>query len=154
MKNLLTLVFLFFGLVVSAQQRKVTVAFNNTPINEAISKIENASGLTFYFDPAWFKDETVSGNFVSQDVSTVLQQVLSETNLNFFIDGQRVILTQNSVIYDQLPENYFGETPAKPLEQPKPVFYKDNTNDPSGNAIALVGKENQTRQKMNQTRQQ
>ncbi|RZJ73461.1 TonB-dependent receptor [Flavobacterium sp.] len=147
MRKLLLLLLLALPMCIFAQQ-KISVSFSDVPVSDAIRQIETASGYKFFYDEAWFaQTEPVSASFTNTDLNTVLEQVFSQTNLNFFVDGNRVILTRNSAIYNELPQNFFGDKPnAKTSDEPKPVFFQEGKTEEK-DAIALVGKENSTTEK-------
>ncbi|MBD3583304.1 TonB-dependent receptor [Flavobacterium selenitireducens] len=148
MRKLLLLLMLSMQSMLFAQQ-KISVSFTDVSVADAIQKIEAASSLTFYFDETWFKQaEPVSASFTNTDANTVLEAVFAQTNLNFYQDGNRVILTRNSVIYDDLPENYFnGKTDGKPVvSSDKPVFFKEGGSS-GEETVALVGKEKSSAEK-------
>ena len=133
---------------------KVTVEFSNVTRKTALEKIEAASGFTFYFDEAWLNADKslVSGNFSNKPLKNILESVFENTTLNFFIDKNKVIVTNNSVVYDKLPENYFGTaaTSDKTETVENPVFYQQYdsiNNSKKTNTITLVGKESKNGEK-------
>jgi hypothetical protein len=149
-------IFLFvFSFAVFSQENNtpISVAFDNVTRKEAILKIENAGNYKFFFDEKWFDaDKTfVSGNFVQQPIKTILEAILDNSTLNFYVDGNKVILTNNSIIYDKLPERFFDETvsDSKNDELNKPVFRQqfDSVNTGQKNkTIAFIGKESRNKE--------
>jgi len=148
MRKIILLLLLSIPSLVIAQ-KKISVSFTDVPVADAIRQIETASSYRFYFDEAWFKQlEPVSASFTDTDLNTVLEAVFAQTNLNFYLDGDRVILTQNSVIYDDLPDNFFTGQPGNKAvaATDKPVFFKEDA-DTNEETVALVGKEKSTSEK-------
>lgn len=157
MKKLLCLI--FFGccqfLFSQEGNETISVEFSAVPRKTAVLKIEQVSGYTFYFDAHWFdSDKTlISGNYHNVSLKKILESVFSNTNLNFFIDRKKIILTQNNLIYDHLPDNYFGASSTAITDEEatdKPVFYQQYdsvTNAKKTNTIALVGKQTRSAEK-------
>lgn len=144
-KKLFLLLLLICGPVLWAQQN-LSVTFQNVTRKAAVTKIESVSDYRFYFDESWLADEAlISGNFTDAPLKEILESVFDNTTVNFFIDGNKVILTNNSIIYDKLPANYFGQTGTTVATSEKPVFYQQfdsvSTAARKSPAITLIGKE-------------
>ena len=124
------LLFLFMMCFGNAQEQRVTVSFQDTPLVDAIDEIESLTGQRFYFVEEWIGRSRVSGSFNDVPLDEVLESIFKETLINYFItqDGS-VILTRNNIIIDQLPEEYFGreeEQLTGPLEdEVNPLFVKE-----------------------------
>ena len=161
MKKLLLLLLLIFQTAFpqdKENEAKITVNFANANEITAIRAIENACNCKIYFDPAWFqKDETpVSGNYTDMPLKDVLERIFDNTNINYFVDGKKVILTNSSVIYDKLPDGFFGSDENKSTsENENPIFQQqyDSISPASKkiSPIALIGKEGKTPQNKNFT---
>ncbi len=94
----------------SQEQPKITINFNQTPLKEALLKLEIESGFKFYFQESWFSgNTTVSANYNKSSLTEILQGILGDSALNFLIQNNAVIFTKNSFIYSKLPDNYFNE---------------------------------------------
>jgi hypothetical protein len=151
MRKFLIIFFIAIGQSLAAQvtDKTISVEFSNVSRKAAIEKIETVSGYTFYFDEAWLEsDQLISGSFQNATIQTILDSVLKDTSLNFFIDKNRIILTNNSRIHDKLPDLYFGR--ANPTDTPpevrQPVFQQqsepiDESAPKSPKSVALIGKE-------------
>ncbi|MGA8853450.1 MAG: carboxypeptidase-like regulatory domain-containing protein, partial [Christiangramia sp.] len=153
MRRILIIILISLGQLVSAQEnsKKVSVEFNDEPLISALHKLEVASATKFYYAESFIPDKTVTGNYSNSDLQSVLDDLFEDTILNYyFLEGRGVILTRNSLIYDELPEGFFGleeETEIaedKPLDtesSTSPIFYK--TNNPSKEVETIrIGKEN------------
>ncbi|HMI07682.1 MAG TPA: TonB-dependent receptor [Flavobacterium sp.] len=152
MRKLLFLLLFSFSQSLFCQETndRISVAYSNVSRKTAIEQIEKASGYQFYFDANWLKADNslLSGNYTNAPLKQILESVFENTTINFFVDGKKIILTNNSIIYDKLPENYFG-TDAGSSDNPdseKPVFYQqfdsiNDTNPRKNPAITLIGKE-------------
>ncbi|RUT71116.1 TonB-dependent receptor [Flavobacterium cupreum] len=145
--RIFTIILLFFGLnqfmYAQGQQTKISISYSNVNRVEVLKKIEASTHFTFYFQEDWFdKTVLISGNYSNETIQEILAKVFEDTELNFFIDDTKIILTKNSIIYDK----YKGKT-AKGTEKSKtPIFFqqydsvKKNKTDTTA-PIALIGKE-------------
>jgi len=105
--RIFTILLLFFGfnfLVHSQnQQNTVSIKFSNINKIEALKQIEATSHFKFYFQEEWFgQNVLISGDYQNKPVQDVLAKVLQDSDLNFFIDKNKIILTKNSIIYSKL----------------------------------------------------
>jgi len=133
---------LFFGFnsqVYSQDQKSINLNYSNINRIEVLKKIETSSQYRFYFQEDWFdKNVLVSGDFSNKSIQEILSNVFEETDLNFFIDKNKIILTKNSIIYDKFQNDK--------KSQNAPIFFqqydsvKKNKNEEAA-PIALIGKE-------------
>lgn len=143
---------------------KVSVNFKNANLRTVIQNIEQTSYFKFYFDEKWLESDSIAitKQFKEVRIAEVLDEVLQNTSFNFYISENKIILTNNSVIYNQLPDDYFGI----PLEKDEngvtinPIFYqqfdslkKENTRNPNKNIrnIISIGKEAKNQKKKTYT---
>ncbi|MDC8004752.1 TonB-dependent receptor [Aureisphaera galaxeae] len=138
--------------LISAQETKtITVSFQDEGLKEALLKIESATGLQFYFVDEWLKEKRITANYTETPLEEVLNDLFTDTIINYYIlDGDKVILTQNNIIYDQLPEEFFGKeetTDPQPTDQPvgktvTPIFNTiTNTGGNTPMETVRIGKE-------------
>lgn len=144
MKSLLTIVLLAIAFCGQAQNKKIAIEFNNSTVSEAILKIEKVSGYKMFFESAWLTDQTkiVNGKYTEKSISEIIDIVLSDTPLNYYIAGNKIILIKNSAIYDDLPSDFFGNK-SDQLVVKKPIFFReyDSLNNSSSDNVTLVGKD-------------
>ncbi len=127
MKNIFLAFILFFtttGFIIGQNSQKISISFENTPLEDAILKVEMLSGKTFYFDEAWLKGHFVTKNFENESLRSVLDGLFANTNINYVLKDGNVILLNNTYVYSELPSDYFNE--AKPDEK----VIKENNNTP------------------------
>jgi hypothetical protein len=136
------------------ENNKISVEFNAVSRKNAVLKIEQLSGYRFYFDEQWLDADKslISGNYTNVTLPSLLESVFNNTPINFFIDGKKVILTNNNLIYSKLPDDFFGKstTVTTDDETDKPVFYQqfDSVSASRRNTtITLVGKQTQKTEK-------
>jgi len=154
MRKLLLLLFVICIQSAFSQEKKITVEFNSVSHKAALLKIEQASGYTFYFDQEWLDADKslISGSYTDKPIQAILEAVFENTTLNFFIDRNKIIVTNNSIIYDKIADNYFGAASGNLKNEvaENPVFYQQYdsiANSRKANAITLVGKENKQAEK-------
>ena len=121
------IIFFFLFITSIGFTQNITVDFNNAPLQEAMITMESKTNYQFYFVEEWLKDITVSGTYTDVSVPTILNELLAETNLNFYITkDSKIILTQYNIIYDQLPEGFFGDIEmADSIVETKKTIYED-----------------------------
>jgi len=116
---------------VAAQEDKikVTIEFNNQKAVEALNDIESKTSFRFFYLVDWLDDITVNGNFQNETVPNILKEIFDKTVINFLVMDSKIILTQNTSIYNTLPYGYFGtdkESDKLPdyseLENASPLF--------------------------------
>lgn len=134
------LLWLFFTSFLFAQgtTKPITINFNNQNTKSVIEKLESITSYTFYYDEKWFPVQLISGNYEDKSIEYILDKIVDNTDLNYFIDQNKVIFTKNKLIYKNLPDNYFGQsTPS--TSKTKPIF-NDIEAIKSGD-LTLIGKE-------------
>lgn len=152
MKKFILLLLLIVGQQVAVAQvseKTFSYEFNAVSLEKAMEIIEKDTDFRFYFDSDWLKNhpEPINLTFTDAKLETVLNGLLQNTNLNFYVSGTKIILTRNSVIYDKLPEQYFNPEKNKAQEentvvfQGNPVFQKEHSEEENESSMALIGKE-------------
>ncbi len=137
------------GIYAQSENQKITITLENTPLIEALQKIENQTDLRFYFVENWIPEKVVFGQYENSPLDVVLNEIFENTLLNYYVlDDNKIILTQNNVIYDQLPEGFF---PAPAKEEriaesqeftASPVFSMENENSQKELETVHIGREN------------
>ncbi len=135
----------------SQEVKKYAFDFKNTNLKIAVDEVEITSSYHFFYDLDWFTESVILINATVSEATLpeVLRAIFEKTDFNFYITENNIILTKNSVIYDKLPENYFGKT--NPVEAIKtdaivesPVLFHDaeETAEKSQKEIStFIGKE-------------
>ncbi|WP_264565409.1 TonB-dependent receptor [Flavobacterium sp. N3904] len=161
-KYLLTLLFIACNQLLFSQNKKELVSIEFKDVNRisAIHAIENATSYKFYYASEWFdSDKTlISGSYKDVTIEELSDKIFNGTNLNFFIQGNKIILTKNSAIYETLAPNYFTlknaekETVNNDVQKENPIFYQqyDSTSvniSKKSYGVVLIGKEKKTNNK-------
>ena len=140
--RIFTLLLLFFGFnqCIYSQDQKISINYNNINRIEVLKKIEASTNYKFYFQKEWIGNNVlISGDYSNKAIQDVLSKIFEDTDLNFFITKNKVILTKNSIIYDKFQND-------KVKAGNIPIFFqqydsvKKNKTDQAA-PIALIGKE-------------
>mgnify|MGYP003630940503 CR=1 FL=1 len=110
----------FMGLLTMAQEKGPTISLelHEVPLREALEKVAEVSGFDFFYIDEWLEASTISGSYRNAPVDQILEDILKNTVLNFYItDSQQVVLTRNSIIYDHLPADFFGRQEEQTVAQ-------------------------------------
>ena len=114
MKNALFIFLFLFQIVVFSQTKKdsITISFENETISQSLKKLEEKQAVSFYFDEKWLEAEkkTITEDFKNATLENILSALFMNTSLNYFIDNNKIILTQNRIVYDYFVDNYFKTT--------------------------------------------
>ena len=108
---------------------KVTLTFENATKIEIINQLEQNTEYKFYFIKDWIDNKPISGKYVNTALSIVLSDIFKDTFINFYISNDnKIILTQNNLIYDYLPDTFYKnkEDDVVEYKEVEPVFYEDN----------------------------
>ena len=117
MRLLFTLSFFLLWISKSLCQEKtdlVTLKFENLTESQIIEKIESNTNFNFFYIDEWLGQNLYSGDFKEASIIIILDAIFSNSDLNYTIlEKTKIILTQNNLIYNQLPEGFFGDTIQK-----------------------------------------
>jgi hypothetical protein len=144
--RIITTIILFLGLSQflhsQNQSSSITISYQNINRIEVLKKIESVSNYKFYFQDEWMDNSVlISGDFSNKPIQEILFSVFKDTDLNFFIDNKKVILTKNSIVYSKYPTKKDSRNTQAPVFfQQYDSVQKDQT-DKKNNLIALIGKE-------------
>ena len=141
-----TVLFLFLTVGLAAQTKtEITVSFNNTPLKEAVLTVEALSNQKFYFQESWLKGYFVTKNFENAPLRTVLEGIFSNTNINFVFYDDRVILSNSTYVYSELPSNFFNEERTEQQNiapSNAPIFQEEyNAQQMQQRKLVTIGKQ-------------
>ncbi len=144
----ITFVLILISKLTHAQKKsEISLDLNDISLKEALIELEKASEFNFYFEESWLKNIRVTRVFENSSLEDILKELLKETQLNYFVTDNKVILTKNNVIINNLPFDYFNneeiETEISDAEAKKiPVLQKEYNNRSIGSRkIFSIGKE-------------
>ena len=91
------------------EQEKISFTHTTTSLKEVLLKIEKTTSYHFYFLDSWVTPQVLPKSFDQRTIKEILTDILKDTNLNFYIKKDQIYLIPNNLVYDQLPENFFGK---------------------------------------------
>ena len=161
-KVIFTSFLLLFSFFISAQEvnDKISLQLSDATLKSAIETLESKSSFKFYFDSKWMTsdDLKITKNYQDKTIDEILTDLLDATDLNYFIDNGRVILTKNTSIITDLDKNLI-DVPSDKIEKKdivdftrEPVFlkqYDSIKNTPISKRIeqVTIGKESKSNSK-------
>ncbi|MDT0678715.1 carboxypeptidase-like regulatory domain-containing protein, partial [Autumnicola musiva] len=149
------ILFIILGLSKANGQnnKKINIEFKNQSLQQVISLIEDNSNYIFYYETKWLGTKLYEGDYKNEAIHVVLDSLLKQTTLNYFLDGQKVILTNNTKIIPTLSENFFQDSlDSKDNNPPEAPMFKEEyakliKSRPSGKEIISIGKEDNSTNK-------
>ncbi|MDR5590439.1 TonB-dependent receptor [Christiangramia sp. SM2212] len=153
----LSLVLLGLQVTFAQETNKISVSFNNENLLTVIEKLEQSSDKKFFYAENWIPDKKITASYDQVELEIVLEDIFKETLLNFyFLDDGQIVLTQNSIIYDRLPEGFFPEpdeqiaeieAEEEDFESSAPVFYNDAQNSGEVETVRIGRQDPNNRQR-------
>ncbi len=147
MINRLILILLIFSAASAYAQdgtEKVSLTFENSTRVEVLEQLETLTPYRFFFVESWFDNLKISGQYQDTALRLILNDLFTNTVVNYyFSDNYKIILTQNNLIYDDLPDDFFGRTDQEDQEDSsKPIFYSEQAATArTGVETIRIGKE-------------
>ncbi len=148
----LLIIILFFSFNLSFAQDnkvKISMSFENSSVKDVLDGIEEITNYKFYYIESWLEGELVSGDYENISINIILTDILRNTVLNFyFLNNEKIVLTHNNIIYDNLPESFFGEPNKRVVgteddQDASPIFYDEyKSSNKNKTEIVRIGKEN------------
>jgi len=147
----LTCFFSAIPLLFAQESPVISGEYTNRTLKEVILELEQKSGYSFFFLEDMVTKDTITTTFDNQPISLALDQVLEGTSLNHYLieAEKRIILLENTLIYDELPLYFFGkdssdvgsETVRAVTNAPPPTFFNEDVRQTERNyGVAKVGK--------------
>ena len=127
--------FLLCTIFTYAQENDIlTISFSNTPLQDAIETIADKSNREPFYVADWMQDTLVTVTLENVTLDEALSSVLENTVLNYYLtEDNKIILTKNNRIYDQLPRQFFGApTPSETTRTAQRALHGPILSRPSG----------------------
>lgn len=87
----------------------IDIAISNGTLPEIFREIESKAAVNIYFLESWFEQEKLSLSHQNIQVQQLLDSLLINTDFNSFkYDSENFVITRNRIIYNQLPNGFFG----------------------------------------------
>ncbi|BFP41696.1 carboxypeptidase-like regulatory domain-containing protein [Flavobacteriaceae bacterium GF1] len=134
---------------------KLSISFTDEPIAKVIPMIEEQTDYQFFYAEDWLGSDTISGDFIGVNILEVLDHIFGKTDIQYhFGPNRKIYLIRNQIIYNELPDGFFGRTPdssGSNVEIPSrnevnPIFLNlEKVNRASKVKTIRIGKANQNR---------
>lgn len=140
----------------------ISGTYDKVPLAYIITDIESKSDYKFFFVDEWLPKDSISVSFSNENFENVLEQLLSKTSLNYYVleSDRRVFLLENTLIYDELPRDFFGKendsiqivAGQRSSTTPKPIFFDDEIRQKGKSyRVVRIGKANENNSKSSYT---
>jgi hypothetical protein len=109
------IILLIFAMVFSLQchgQERISLSFDGAPLRSFIDTIERQSSYRFFYLDEWVDTINVSINRDHTVIQDALGEGLSGTGINFFINGQSIILTPGVQLAKQVDSSLYSSASA------------------------------------------
>jgi hypothetical protein len=104
-------------------QPRITLNLNRAPFDAFVREVEAQANVRFYYDARWTDTLAVTITTSRLPLYIVLNQVFSNTILQYAVHDQQVFLTAGRPILAELPGNFFREGSDQPSAEQ--VDYSD-----------------------------
>jgi hypothetical protein len=143
----------FLAVVRLSGQEPVALSgvYNQVSLQEVILDLEKKSSYSFFFLKDWVAQDSVTVTVNSEAIVSVLDKILEGTTLNYHLieNEKRIIILQNTIVYDELPLYFFGRDSANVNAQttrgirnaPPPTFFNEDVRQTRKEyVVSKVGK--------------
>ena len=148
-KIILALSLLCIAPLFGQQDTLKIITLNAANLEDALHQIEQQTQQTFFYQKKWLENYTqpINETYKSKTLEAILQEVLKPTNLNFFIDKNKVIVTQNSVIHNKVASDFMEIQSNRWSINPILIeeTQKNTRDNNSSGALIVIGKESKTK---------
>jgi hypothetical protein len=156
------LLFILFTAVVLplVGQESIAVSgeYNQVSLQEVILDLEKKSGYSFFFLKDWVAQDSVTVTVSNETMVSVLDKILNGTTLNYHIleNEKRIIILENTIVYDELPLYFFGrdssnvniQTTSGVRNAPPPTFFNEDVRQTRKKyPVSRIGKADATKLK-------
>jgi hypothetical protein len=151
-KLFITILLMQFASSFSQKDSLTTININAVNLEDALLQIERQTNYTFFYQKNWLKNynQVVNEKVESKSIDEILKTIFNETNLNYFLDKNKIILTQNSIIHNKI-ESAFLENKNSTNTVAKPILIQetDKITDKKeyNEALTVIGKESASKDK-------
>lgn len=154
-RNIIILIFLIvYGQYAYTQttveNKSISVELINVSLQEALDVLEEETGILFYYKRKWLQDKKVDYEATDQSLENILDVILRNTTINYYrYSDTQIVLTENNLIYDKLPNTFFGSKKSDTIIQKRsegtfrPVFFDEPKQQTKSTVETIrIGKEN------------
>lgn len=137
MKKITLIAFMLLFVLFSYSQNNISVSFKDSNLKEVINTLENKTNLKFYYIDSWLDDKKITKDYNDASLTSILEDILKESSINFTLFENKVIFTNNTVIYTQMPKGFFKTEENAIVSKNEAVFYNEYENK----NLATIGKQ-------------
>lgn len=148
MKFKFILFFIFCYCFTFSQDAKIKIEFNNVNLQACLTEIESKTNYFFYFKKEWLEaSPKIQATFEASSLEEILSVILKETDLNFLIDENKVILSKNNMIYNTVAASFLAgdsiNVQNNAVINPEFFLKEGNTsaNSEDNKTLKVIGKE-------------
>lgn len=129
----------------------IKIEFKDLTLEQSFNKLEKISDYIIFYDLNWLPKNKTSRKFIDKSIPFILDSLINNSTLSYYIlDDNKIIITNNIVIYDKLPKQYFGEINAIKTTKESiaaPTILNKNTLKNQTIETIRLGKESATNKK-------
>ena len=81
----------------------ITKSYEGSSLSQFLRDVDSLSSFDVYYKKEWIDSATVQESLQGMRVLNAFDKVLSKSTLNYYVDKNRIILLQNSLIVEQPP---------------------------------------------------
>jgi len=81
----------------------ITKSYEGSSLSEFLRNVDSLSSFDVFYKKEWIDSTTVQESLQGMQVLEAFDKVLSNSTLNYYVDKDRIILLQNSLIVEQPP---------------------------------------------------
>lgn len=148
MKLKFILLLLFCSCTVFSQEEKIKIEFNNLTIEECLREIESKTNYQFYFKNEWLNSNNkVNFTLESATLEEVLSELFKETDINYLISNNKVVLSKNNIIHSKVSSLFLNKSDDidKINEEITPELLSNEStataNSEENKSLKIIGKE-------------
>lgn len=146
-----TLLFYCSALLFGQEQAATfSISYQDETIPSVITLLEERTGYRFFYVEDWLDTTTISGDYADVGIDTFLTDIFKGTDIQFHIaSDKKVYLIRNQIIYDSLPDAFFGkdldslkgDTKRNEIGETAPIFLNtEKVNRPISSTTIRIGK--------------
>jgi hypothetical protein len=102
---LILFVLISFELFSQQSSIRIDANYDATPWQQVVTDLETRYPIKFYFAPEWVSGLQLTSSAQQLPLPEFLERIFAGTNLNFYLDRDQVVITQEYQIIDDWPSN-------------------------------------------------
>ncbi|WP_237275326.1 TonB-dependent receptor [Tenacibaculum ovolyticum] len=137
-----------FNLLAQEKTDKISINIDNLNKEQIINLIESKTTYNFFYLKKWLDKKVITKDFKNLKISSILDHILDNSDLNFFIDKDKIILTKGNLIHksvyqkkdsNSLQKNNLNHLSKTPIIDNNNFFKIGKDNNNNNNTYILSG---------------